>query len=70
MPGTGKRQMTRLMDKIAADNPGVTFRQQGSNHTRVYTPDGQLAGILPLHLRTEGLSKNLRAQFRRAGITI
>jgi hypothetical protein len=69
MAGKGKRYTERLIKMIRDENPQAVIRE-GTRHWRVYGPDGRLAGILPYQQRCEGISPNLIAQFRAAGITI
>ena len=58
----------RLARKIARDNPHATVKP-GRSHYKILV-GGKLVGILPQTPMQEGLSANLRAQLRRAGLKV
>lgn len=64
--GRPNRTVERICERLKADNPGLAIVPGGRHLKVVYR--GRLAGILPFTLRNEGLSPNLVAQFRRAGV--
>jgi hypothetical protein len=58
----------RIVDRLQEDNPQLQVTW-GGRHVKLYVR-GQLVGILPLQLRTEGLAKNSVTQLRRAGLRV
>ncbi len=64
-----KRDTERIIARMKEKNPGIRV-EQGTSHWLVYARDGRLAGILPYQQKIEGISANLRSQFRRAGIRV
>lgn len=63
------RETAALVRALRRLNPQALF-EEGTRHWKVKTAAGVLAGIIPFTLREEGLSPNLKAQFRRHGIAL
>jgi hypothetical protein len=59
----------KIITRLQADNPDLVVNNEGKKHIRLYL-NGQLVGILPFRLRTEGLAQNTVSQLRRAGLTV
>jgi hypothetical protein len=58
-------RMARALEKA---NPGLTV-ERGGRHRKIRR-GGQLLGILPRTLRTEGLNHDLRTQLTGHGVTL
>jgi len=66
--GQGRGKGHRLAGDIARANPQARITL-ARRHYKVLV-NGKLVGILPLKPYKEGLSGNLAAQLRRAGLTV
>lgn len=58
----------QIVKRLERENPQLSHRSSKS-HVKLYV-NGQLIGIIPVQLRTEGLARNTVSQLRRAGLRV